>query len=67
MKKSNKKWGFLAPTRAEAEHMEAKYGVHFTPLIEYMKAIFPDINDWEEEPFVEDAFKINMATKKATK
>lgn len=53
MKKSDKKWGFLAPTRAEAERMEAKYGVHFTPLIDYMKVIFPDIDDWEENRFVE--------------
>ncbi len=54
MKKSDKKWGFLAPTRAEAERMEAKYGVHFTPLIDYMKVIFPDIDDWEENDIIED-------------
>lgn len=51
MKKSNKKWGFLAPTREKAKEMEAKYGVHFTPLIDYMKVIFPDIDDWEEEKY----------------
>lgn len=49
MTKSKNKWGFLAPTRAKAEEMEKKYGVHFTPLIDYMKVIFPDIDDWEEE------------------
>lgn len=53
MKKSDKKWGFLARTKEEAERMEAKYGVHFTPLLEYMKVIFPDIDDWEEEQFVD--------------
>ena len=54
MKKSDKKWGFLAPTREKAKEMEAKYGVHFTPLIDYMKVIFPDIDDWEENDIIED-------------
>lgn len=49
MTKTKNKWGFLAPTREEADKMEKKYGVHFTPLIDYMKVIFPDIDDWEEE------------------
>lgn len=53
MKKSDKKWGFLARTKEEAERMEAKYGVHFTPLLEYMKVIFPDIDDWEEKREIE--------------
>ena len=49
MKKSDKKWGFLAPSREKAKEMEAKYKEHFTPLIDYMKVIFPNIDDWEEE------------------
>ena len=48
-KKTTNKWGFLAPTREKAKEMEAKYGVHFTPLIDYMNVIFPDVDDWEEE------------------
>lgn len=47
--KTKNKWGFLARTREEAQKMEAQYGVHFTALIDYMKVIFPDIDDWEEE------------------
>ena len=46
MTKSKNKWGFLAPTREEADKMEKKYSVHFTPLIDYMKVIFPDVDDW---------------------
>ena len=54
MDKKNNKWGFLAPTRKEAEEMEKKYkGYHFTPLIDYMKVIFPDIDDWKEEKEIE--------------
>lgn len=49
MAKTKNKWGFLAPTKAKAEEMEKKYGVHFTPLIDYVKVIFPDIDDWKEE------------------
>ena len=50
MAETKKEWGFLAPTRAKAKEMEKKYkGYHFTPLIDYMQVIFPDIDDWKEE------------------
>ena len=53
MTELNNKWGFLAPTIEDAAHMKQKYGEHFTPLIEYMKVIFPDIDDWEEEQYID--------------
>ena len=58
-KKTTNKWGFLAPTREKAEFMEARYGVHFTPLIDYMKVIFPDIDDWEEDELINTGVEYN--------
>lgn len=63
-KKTTNKWGFLAPTREKAKEMEAKYGVHFTPLIDYMKVIFPDIDDWE---YAEDCYRLLLISKKGKK
>ena len=58
-KNTTNKWGFLAPTREKAKEMEAKYGVHFTPLIDYMKVIFPDIDDWEEDELINTGLEYN--------
>lgn len=60
MTKSKNKWGFLASSRETAKQMEKKYRKHFTPLIDYMKVIFPDIDDWEEDKKLDLADDIHI-------
>jgi hypothetical protein len=44
----NKKWGFLRETKAMAEKagIDKDTGLHRTGLEDYLKVIFPNINDW---------------------
>ena len=45
---ANKKWGFLRETKTAAEKagVDSATGLPRTGLDEYLKVIFPDINDW---------------------
>jgi hypothetical protein len=43
-----KKWGYLRETKEDAlkAGMDKKYNIGRTGLEEYLKVIFPDVNDW---------------------
>ena len=48
MNKSNEKWGFLRETieRANKAGIDKDTGLHRTGLEQYLKVIFPNVNDW---------------------
>ena len=45
---NKEKWGFLRETNDAAKEagIDAETGLHRTGLEEYLKVIFPNINDW---------------------
>lgn len=47
-KMSYPKWGYLRETKAKAEKagVDKETGLHRTGLEEYLKVIFPEVNDW---------------------
>ena len=51
---ANKKWGFLRETKAAAEKagIDSATGLHRTGLDEYLKVIFPRVNDWVHDEVI---------------
>ncbi len=51
---SVKKWGFLRETKAAAEKagVDSATGLHRTGLDEYLKVIFPRVNDWIHDEMI---------------
>ena len=54
VKKAREKWGFLRETKEAAEKagIDSATGLHRTSLDEYLRVIFPRVNDWVHDEVI---------------